>query len=244
MNRSIYLSQKKPIKNLAADAIIKLHQDGYSHDFSIWDAHNFLCFQNNKLYTQDEVTTTFIDEFYDRFTCNYKFIYAIETCCGMKGVMLTDKMYVNGAIKQNDGLPASQILRNRLDPITYNMIIELFDKKSRGEERLLVRFKDKILPIAFDDVAFFYLENELTQLVMFDGKSYIIQKTLEELEKQGGLSFFRANRQYLINKRAIKDLSTSLTRSMTVNLKFAFPSRIDVSKNKAGNFLDWLSLNP
>ena len=244
MNQPAYLAQAKKIKNSVADAVITLHQNGYHQDFSVMEDHNYLCLQNNKLYTPEQVNSAFIDEFYDRFTCTYKFIHTIETCCGTKGLMISDKMYINEATCQIDTSIIPKELKNRLDPITYNMIIELFDKRGRSEDRLLVRYKDKILPIAFTEIAFFFLENELTQLVTFEGKSYIIQKTLDELEKQAGVTFFRANRQYLVNKLAIKDLSTSLTRSMTVNLKISFPSKIDVSKNKSGYFLEWLSVYP
>ena len=244
MNRSPYIAKGKKIKNAVADAVIKLHQNGYNHDFSVLEDNSYLCLQNNKLYMPKQVSLAFIDEFYDRFTCTYKFIHTIETCCGTKGLMISDKMYMNETNRRMDISLISRELKNKLDPVTYNIIIELFDKKGRSEDRLLVRYKDKILPIAFTEIAFFFLENELTQLVTFEGKSYFIQKTLDELEKQAGISFFRANRQYLVNKLAIKDLSTSLTRSITVNLKIAFPSKIDVSKNKSGYFLEWLSIHP
>jgi two-component system response regulator LytT len=133
-------------------------------------------------------------------------------------------------------------LKKILNPVNREMILEMLDKRSRGEDRMLVRFKDKILPVAFSEIALCYLEHELTQLVTFDGRSYIIQKSLEELEKQLGMSFYRVNRQYLVNKNAIKDLTTGLTRIVTVNLKFPFGNRITVSKVKAGGFLDWLTV--
>jgi hypothetical protein len=244
MARSPYLTQGKRLKNSVANAVIQLHQEGFSYDFSMLENHSYLCLQSNKVYTHDTANITFVDEFYDRYTSNYKFIHTIDTCCGIKGLMILNTMYNNEINKHTENLPMRHSLKERLDPVTYNLIIDLFDKRSRLEDRLLVRYKDKILPIAFNDIAFFYLENELTKLVTFEKKTYIIQKNLDELEKQAGVIFFRANRQYLINKLAIKDLSTSLTRSMTVNLNIEFPTKIDVSKNKAGYFLEWLSLYP
>jgi hypothetical protein len=242
MNRTPYLDRK--IKNSVADAVIKLHHEGYHYDFNVLEGNNYLCLQTNKVYSNEGVRSIFIDEFYDRFTCAYKFVHAVETGCGLKGIMVSEKMYMGEVDRHADVLPVIRSLKDKLDPITYHMIIELLDKKNGTEDRLLVRYKDKILPIAFNDIAFFFLENELTQLVTFEGKAYTIQKTLDELEKQAGITFFRANRQYLLNKIAIKDLSTSLTRSMTVNLKLAFPAKIDVSKSKSGHFLEWLSFYP
>jgi hypothetical protein len=243
MNRSIYLSQKRNKTNPASNMVINLHQDGYSYDFSMLKDHNFLCIQDNRVFAHEEVRTTYVNEYYDTVAGCYKFVHAVETYCGLKGLLIADKMNLTDAVNLVKALPIPKSFGNPLDAVTYKMIVELLDKRSRGQYRLLVRFKDKILPVSFTDIAFFYLENELTQLVTFDGKSYIIQKNLDELGKQGGLSFFRANRQYLVNRAAIKDLSTNLTRCMTVNLNFSFPTKIDVSKNKSGYFLEWLSLN-
>jgi len=79
------------------------------------------------------------------------------------------------------------------------------------------------------------------QLVTFDNKSYFIQKSLEELEKQMGVWFYRVNRQFLVNKAAIKDVSTSITRTITINLKVNFINKPVVSKQKSASFLDWLT---
>jgi len=132
-------------------------------------------------------------------------------------------------------------LKDLLSPVSYNQVLELLAKRGRGDDRMLVRYKDKIMPISYNDIALFYLENELIQLITFDGKSYFVQKTLEELEKDAGDTFYRINRQFIVNKAAIKDVSTNLTRTISVNLKFSFPQKITVSRNRAADFLDWLA---
>jgi len=132
-------------------------------------------------------------------------------------------------------------LKDMLSPLSHNLILELLEKRNRGDDRMLVRYKDKILPVAYPDIALFFLEHELVQLVTFDNKSYFVQKSLEELEKQMGDHFYRVNRQFLVNKAAIKDVSTSITRSITINLKFNFTNKPVVSKQKAASFLDWLT---
>jgi two-component system response regulator LytT len=131
-------------------------------------------------------------------------------------------------------------LKDMLSPVNHNLVLELLAKRSRVDDRMLVRYKDKILPIAYSDIALFYLENELIQLITNDNKSYFVQKTLDELERDAGESFYRVNRQFIINKDAIKDVSTSLTRTISVNLKLAFSQKITVSRNRAVHFLEWL----
>ena len=131
-------------------------------------------------------------------------------------------------------------LKQMLSPVNHSHVLELLAKRSRGEDRMLVRYKDKILPISYNDIALFYLENELIQLVTNDNQSYFVQKSLEELEGEAGPSFYRVNRQFIVNKSAIKDVSTSLTRTISVNLKFPFAHKIIVSRNRVVSFLDWL----
>jgi hypothetical protein len=242
MNSPVYLYPEKKIENSVAKAVISLHQKGYSYDFKMIGDEYLLCIQNNRTFTFDELVINFIDEYYDSLSSAYRFIHTIETECGISGLIVTPTPLLNQPNIPNMNR-LTQGLEERLDPITFQMIKELFEKRVRVEDRLLVRFKDKILPIPFNDIAFFFLEHELTQLVTFEGRTYIIQKTLDELEKQAGLTFFRANRQHLVSKAAIRDLSTSLNRSITVNLKFQFPARIEVSRNKSGQFLEWLSVD-
>lgn len=119
-------------------------------------------------------------------------------------------------------------------------ILDLLESKKRQQERLLVRLKNKILPVCPDAIALFHLEHNLVKLVTFEAKTYFIQKSLDELEQKCDLSFYRVNRQFLVNKRAIVDVTTAGRRTITVNLSFAYPHPITVSKNKYGEFLDWL----
>jgi two-component system response regulator LytT len=107
--------------------------------------------------------------------------------------------------------------------------------------RMLVRFKDKILPIPYTDIALFFLDHELLKLVTFQGKTYFIHRNLEQLEEQFGAVFFRVNRQFLVSKTAILDLTACGPRTITVNLTFPFPCTITVSKEKSGPFLHWLA---
>ena len=57
------------------------------------------------------------------------------------------------------------------------------------------------LPIKTEEIALFYIKNELTFLLNFEGKSFSIKESLEELETMFTPGFFRANRQYLLNRK-------------------------------------------
>ncbi len=147
-----------------------------------------------------------------------------------------------------DALGKFQELRNTLSrtAINYETISELFgNRNNKQDASVLVYIKDKIIPVKTNDIAIFYIQNEITHLITFNQKIYTVNKTLDELETITGTIFYRANRQYLINRKAIQDASQYFHRKLLVNLSFSFTSEepITVSKVKATDFLNWLSGN-
>jgi len=121
-------------------------------------------------------------------------------------------------------------------------ILQLFEnRKIKEQGSVLVYHKDKILPVKIQDIALFYLEHEITYLITFGQKSFTISKSLEDLEMITGNSFYRANRQYLINRKAIKEVSQYFARKLSISLMFPFDETITISKVKVPDFLNWLS---
>ncbi len=126
--------------------------------------------------------------------------------------------------------------------INLDQIIQLFkNKKKQSKGSILVYKQDKILPVRFDDIAFFYIENEITHLITFDNKSYTINKTIESIEEITSDYFYRVNRQFLINRKAIKEASQYFARKLSLTLTIPYKETITVSKNKVPGFLKWLS---
>nr|WP_262918060.1 LytTR family DNA-binding domain-containing protein [Pontibacter sp. E15-1] len=97
------------------------------------------------------------------------------------------------------------------------------------------------MPLPVADIALSYVENQLTRVVCFDGKSYGVNNTLDELETMLAPQFFRANRQYLVSHRAVKEASHYFGRKLHVALTITFPDDVIVSKAKSAKFLEWLA---
>lgn len=134
-----------------------------------------------------------------------------------------------------------ELKNNFLNTIKYETIIELFEsRKNKKQYTVLVYHKDNIIPVKVDDIALFYIENEITNLVTFSQKHHPINKSIEELENLTGDDFFRANRQYLINRNAVRDASQYFARKLTITLTIPFNQQIIVSKEKVTGFLNWL----
>ena len=123
-------------------------------------------------------------------------------------------------------------------------ILQLFEnKKNQKQGSVLVYHKDKILPVKLEDIALFYIENEITYLITFAQKTFTISKSLEELEEIIGNVFYRANRQYLVNRKAIREASQYFARKLSITLFIPFSETITVSKVKVPDFLNWLSID-
>ena len=106
---------------------------------------------------------------------------------------------------------------------------------------LLARVKDRIIPVAEGDVAFFHTANEQVSVTTMDGTTYPIDGTIESLiGEYGGQDFFRATRQFIISRKAIRDISVWFGSRLAVNLSVATPERIIISKARTAEFKSWL----
>lgn len=105
----------------------------------------------------------------------------------------------------------------------------------------LVNFKDKLLPVSAAEVDYFSIEHETTFLHTFSGQRYPINATLDELEKQvDPHQFYRANRQYLVNFKAVKEVEYFFARKLLLKLAVPPKEPVVVSKAKASDFLHWM----
>ncbi len=108
-------------------------------------------------------------------------------------------------------------------------------------KKLLIMLVDKFYPLPVEDVFYFYTAKEKVIAYTLDGKKHPVDRTLdmlsEQLDKQ---HFFRANRQFIISRKAIKDIDIWLGNRLSVNLLLPIPERIIISKVKTPIFKKWL----
>jgi two-component system, LytTR family, response regulator LytT len=124
---------------------------------------------------------------------------------------------------------------------SYQHLQEHFESKfSHSRGSILVYQRDKIIPLAVSDVAIFYVDNQITKVTCFDQRMFVVNHTMDELERILGSQFFRANRQQIINRKAIKEASQFFGRKLHVALNIPFQEDVIVSKAKSPVFLNWL----
>ncbi|MGE5680873.1 MAG: LytR/AlgR family response regulator transcription factor [Bacillota bacterium] len=123
-----------------------------------------------------------------------------------------------------------------------NLDSEAYDRL-RNKSRSVISYQgDKIIPVSEKDIALFYIENESTFAYTFDKNKVLINQRLDKLEEKFN-DFFRVNRQYLINRKAVKDAAQYFNRKLLVNLIISFPEKIIVGKLKTSEFIKWLEEN-
>lgn len=105
---------------------------------------------------------------------------------------------------------------------------------------IMVRYRERLLPIALNKITLFCLDNELTYMHTYSGKIYIMPESLEELEHKTGNVFFRVNRQFLVHRDAIRDVVDHFPRKLKINLNTPFDKDIIVSREKKSKLLGWL----
>lgn len=114
-------------------------------------------------------------------------------------------------------------------------------QQPKKAEAVLVHFQNRIIPIKLEDIALFYVKNEATHLFTFDQKTYVINKTLDELQQLDAELFYRANRQYILNRHVVKEASHYQARKVSIELNLPFHEVITISKEKITPFFDWLA---
>lgn len=106
---------------------------------------------------------------------------------------------------------------------------------------LLVHQKEKIIPVPVQDIAFFYLDTPLVSIVTLTQQRYHLSTDLDDIEKTVDPSmFYRANRQFIVNRKAISTAEKFFARKLIAQLSVKTPEQIIVSKAKASDFLKWL----
>lgn len=107
---------------------------------------------------------------------------------------------------------------------------------------LLIPSGDKLVPLPVKEIAYIYTENKIVRIVCNDGREMYVDHTLDELSSMLDTgSFYRANRQYIVSRSAVKDISLWFNGRLSVNLTVKTPEKIVVSRANAADFKRWIS---
>lgn len=149
-----------------------------------------------------------------------------------------------------------------LKPIRKEKLQQALDKYSRLEHRntlehvrkllpvqpnykrnFLVPYKDRLVPVNVSEFAWFELHGGVVKGMRMDKTVLLMEeKSLEELsDVLDPAQFYRANRQYLISRQAIKEVAYYFNGRLYLKTVPVTGEKVLVSKAKAGDFRLWMN---
>jgi len=112
------------------------------------------------------------------------------------------------------------------------------------KKRFIVKYGETILFKNADEVACFYAEDKTVYLLSRqDGRRYIVDHTLEELESSllDPEHHFRINRKFIVNIQAITQVKSYYNSRLKVQLDAPVEHDMIVSRDRVASFKEWLN---
>lgn len=142
-------------------------------------------------------------------------------------------------------------LADALDKLELNMLVKTNSTRYANmaqnymshahKNRFLIRIGDTYRYVLTTDVALFFSEDKTTYLYTMEGKRYIVDYSLDQIEPMlPGDQFFRLSRACIANIRAIGRVSKYFAGRLSVELTVGNLDKVLVSRNRANDFLTWM----
>ncbi len=109
------------------------------------------------------------------------------------------------------------------------------------KKRFTTKIGQHIKMITVDEIECFYSENKGTYAHTTDGRDYLLDTTLEQLEEElEPQNFFRVNRTFIISIRAIRDIISYTNSRLKLKLNNFTQQEIIVARERVKDFKLWL----
>ncbi len=119
------------------------------------------------------------------------------------------------------------------------LLVNPLDKNYK--ERFTVKVGQHLKMIPVEDIECFYSENKGTYIYTNSKRDYLIDSTLEHLDPMlDPIRFFRVNRKFYINIKAIKDIISYTNSRLKIVLYSFSETEIIVSREKVRDFKNWI----
>jgi two-component system LytT family response regulator len=117
--------------------------------------------------------------------------------------------------------------------------------KGQGQaykQSFLVHFRDKLIPLSVQEICWFQSSNETTYARTADNRKLIVDFTLEQLQEQlDPESFFRVNRQFIVHRRAIREIDFYFNGRLLVKTTPESEDKMLISKARVPEFKAWMN---
>ncbi len=150
-----------------------------------------------------------------------------------------DDEELESAVKKFKALkPASQKLALNFEDIK-KLLVNPIEREYK--KRFTTRVGQHLKIINADEVECFYSENKGTYAATSDGRNYLLDTTLENLETElEPKIFFRVSRKYYVNINHIQDIISYTNSRLKIKLNRYIEQEIIVSRERVRDFKLWL----
>lgn len=167
----------------------------------------------------------------------------------IKAFDLNSIAYLLKPVRKNDLIEALKkynSLKSAFNIDFESLLNSLQGQKPNYRRRFLIQINDKFRKIESGDIAYFYSLEKSVFLTTFDGVSYPLDLSLDNLTGEiDPLQFFRINRKYIVNMRSIKNMFAWSRSRIKIVLTPPLPTGDDndaiVSIDRAADFKKWLN---
>lgn len=120
-------------------------------------------------------------------------------------------------------------------------LINQFQNVAIKNPRFISYQREKLIPLDSESIAYFFIQNLIVYAVNEKGE-YVLEDTMDDIEKRlPAHLFFRANRQYIIQKKFINNAEIYFNNRLLIHLTLKTPEAIIISREKSALFKNWLS---
>jgi DNA-binding LytR/AlgR family response regulator len=150
-----------------------------------------------------------------------------------------DEIELHKAIKKyQDNQPTRKQVTLDFNDIK-NLLVNPIEREYK--KRFSVKIGQHLKLINIDEIECFYSENKGTYLYTSDGRNYLIDNTLEQLEEElEPNTFFRISRKFFVNIHAIKDMVSYTNSRLQIKLNTFNEQDVIVARERVKDFKNWL----
>ncbi len=205
------------------------HPDLIFLDIQLSDGLSFEIFENIDIKSAVIFTTAYDEYALRAFKLN-SIDYLLKPIDEEDLETAVNKFKARNAATPNLSLDFEMIKKMLLNPI---------DREYK--KRFTIKLGQQLKMITIDEVECFYSENKGTYLHTLDGRDYLLDSTLEQLESElDPKDFYRVSRKFIIPMKGIKEIQMHSNSRLKVILPTYKDDEVIVAREKVSDFKSWL----
>ena len=122
-----------------------------------------------------------------------------------------------------------------------NILAEIKQQNKTYKTTFLVHQRESLIPLKTEKIAFFNIDSGIVKGITHNNESFIMDRKMEDLIADIDPSlFYRVNRQFIVQRTAIKKINYSFNGKLTLTVSPKFNESIIISKAKSTHFKEWM----